>query len=256
MTFWEHIDALRKVLFKSILCVVAVMIVIFSAKEFVFDRIIFAPTDNNFALYRLINKLLETLSLTPLKEFSLKIINIDLPAQFFIHVSTSFYLSLVITMPLIFYELWSFIRPALYPKEKRAIKKAFGFAALLFYIGIAIGYFLIFPLTLRFLGTYQVSATISNDISLRSYISMFVWLILIMGVVFEMPTVAALLSKFGIIHKQLLKKYRRHAFLILMIAAALITPSGDPFTLFAVGLPLYSLYEVSIMMTKKKREEV
>lgn len=248
MTFWEHLDELRKVLFRSAVLLAVLMAGLFSAKSFIFDRVVFAPADSSFILYRLIDKVLLLLGMEPLEKFSIKIINIDLPAQFFIHMSTTFYIALVIAVPFIVYQLWTFVAPALYPNEKRAAKKAFGFAAVLFYSGLLLGYLLIFPLTLRFLGTYQVSVSVTNDISLRSYISMFVWLILIMGLVFELPCVAALLSKFGVINRKLLKKYRRHAFTILLIVAAFITPSGDPFTLFAVGLPLYALYEISIMM--------
>lgn len=252
MTFWEHLDELRKVLFRSALLLVVLMVGLFFAKSFIFDKIVFGPTDSNFILYRLIDKVLVLMHMPPIEPFNVKIINIDLPAQFFIHISTTFYISLVIAVPFLAYQLWTFIAPALYPNEKRSVRKAFGLSAILFYSGVLLGYFLIFPLTLRFLGTYQVSESVSNDISLKSYISMFIWLILIMGLVCELPCVAALLSKFGIINKRLLKKYRRHAFAILLIAAAFITPSGDPFTLFAVGLPLYALYEISILMCNNK----
>ena len=124
------------------------------------------------------------------------------------------------------------------------------FLSVLFFIGVMVGYIFVFPLTLRFLGTYQVSEMVTNQISLQSYISMFTQLILIMGVVFEMPALALILSKIGIINKSLLKKYRKHAFTILMIAAAIITPSGDAFTLFIVGTPLYLLYEFSILICR------
>ncbi len=252
MTFWEHLDELRKVLFRSAVLLAVLMAALFSAKSFIFDKIVFGPADSNFILYRLIDKALALMNLQPIEPFTLKIINIDLPAQFFIHVSTTFYISLVVAVPFLAYQLWTFIAPALYPNEKKSVRKAFGLSAILFYSGVLLGYFLIFPLTLRFLGTYQVSQSVSNDISLRSYISMFISLILIMGLVCELPCVAALLSKFGIINRKILKKYRRHAFTVLLIAAAFITPSGDPFTLFAVGLPLYALYEISILMCSSK----
>jgi sec-independent protein translocase protein TatC len=142
------------------------------------------------------------------------------------------------------------VSPALYDNEKRAAKVAFAFAGVLFLMGVLVGYYLIFPLTLRFLGTYQVSMEVANQISLQSYISMFTWLILIMGVVFEMPSLAVILSRIGILTKSFLKKYRRHAFVVMLVLAAFITPSGDPFTLMAVGLPLYGLYELSILVCR------
>jgi len=255
MTFWEHLDELRKVIFRPIIVLIVLMCLLFTAKTFIFNNIVFGPIDNNFILYRGINYILALLHQQPLPDYKLHIINIDLPAQFFIHVSTTFYVSLLIAMPYLFYELWTFVRPALYPKEKHVVEKAFGFAGLLFYTGVLVGYFLVFPLTLRFLGTYQVSTDVINTISLRSYINMFISMILIMGIVFEFPILAAILSKIGIINKQMLKKYRRHAFVILLIVSAGITPSGDPFTLFAVDLPLYALYEISIAMCKSKKED-
>jgi sec-independent protein translocase protein TatC len=250
MTFWEHLDELRKVLFRSAIVIVALMAGIFMAKDFVFDKVVFAPINSDFALYKLIDKVLVMMGMPTLPEFKLSLINIDLSAQFFIHISTTFYFALVLSVPFIVYQLWKFVSPALYDNEKRAAKGAFAFAGILFLLGVLVGYYLIFPLTLRFLGTYQVSLEVANQISLQSYISMFTWLILIMGVVFEMPSLAVILSKIGILTKSFLKKYRRHAFVVMLVLAAFITPSGDPFTLMAVGLPLYGLYELSILVCR------
>ena len=250
MTFWEHLDELRKVLFRSAIVIVALMAGIFMAKDFVFDKVVFAPINSDFALYKLIDKVLVMMDMPTLPEFKLSLINIDLSAQFFIHISTTFYFALVLSVPFIVYQLWKFVSPALYDNEKRAAKGAFAFAGVLFLLGVLVGYYLIFPLTLRFLGTYQVSMEVANQISLQSYISMFTWLILIMGVVFEMPSLAVILSKIGILTKSFLKKYRRHAFVVMLVLAAFITPSGDPFTLMAVGLPLYGLYELSILVCR------
>ena len=255
MTFWDHLDELRKVLYRSAIFLVVFMLVFFGLKDILFDSIIFAPTSSDFILYRGMDRVLQWLHLPALEPFSLKLINIELSAQFFIHISTSFYFGLVCATPIILYFLWGFVSPALYPNEIRAVKKAFGLSGFLFFIGVMVGYFLVFPLTLRFLGTYQVSRSVVNEISLQSYISMFVWLILIMGMVFELPCLALLLSKFGIITKSLLKKYRKHAFVIILVLAAFITPSGDPFTLFAVATPIYFLYEISILLCSDKKKD-
>lgn len=252
MTFWEHLDELRKVLFRSAVIFFLLMIVIFMNKNFVFDKIIFAPIDSDFVIYRWLTELslfLDYPSLAP-APFHLSLINIELSAQFFTHVNVSMTLAFILSVPFILYQLWTFVRPGLYEKEKRAINKAFGFAAILFFIGVLVGYFLVFPLTVRFLGTYQVSDWVVNQISLKSYISMFTWMILIMGVVFEMPALASILSRMGIISKSFLKKHRKHAFVILLILAAVITPTGDAFTLFVVGTPLYLLYEFSILISR------
>ena len=255
MTFWDHLDELRKVLYRSAIFLVVFMLVFFGLKDILFDSIIFAPRSSDFILYRGMDRVLQWLHLPALEPFSLKLINIELSAQFFIHISTSFYFGLVCATPIILYFLWGFVSPALYPNEIRAVKKAFGLSGFLFFIGVMVGYFLVFPLTLRFLGTYQVSRSVVNEISLQSYISMFVWLILIMGIVFELPCLALLLSKFGIITKSLLKKYRKHAFVIILVLAAFITPSGDPFTLFAVATPIYFLYEISILLCSDKKKD-
>lgn len=255
MTFWEHLDELRKVIFRALGVIMLFMVVIFIGKDYVFNDIILAPIGSDFALYRWFNALFALIGLKPLDSFSLELINIDLAAQFFIHIKVSFYLSFVVAFPFIIYLVWGFISPALYQNEKGVMKKAFGFASLLFYMGVAVGYFFVFPLTLRFLGTYQVSPDVPNQISLASYIAMFIRLILLMGIVFEMPALAAILSRLGVVNRGMLRKYRKHAAVVLMILAAVITPSGDAFTLFMVALPLYMLYEASILMCREKKDD-
>ncbi len=249
MSFWEHLDELRGVLFKSAVIVLVFMVLIYFAKDIVFGKIVFAPISDNFALYRWINSALEMFNLPRLEPFSLKLINIELSAQFFIHISTSFYFAIVAATPFILYQLWTFIAPALYQNEQRAIKIAFAFSGVLFVLGLLVGYYIVFPLALRFLGTYQISPDVPNQISLQSYINMFTRLILVLGLLFELPTLAAILNKLGILSKSFLKKYRKHAFVILLIIAAFITPS-DPFSMIAVGLPLYLLYEFSILVCR------
>jgi sec-independent protein translocase protein TatC len=242
MTFWEHLDELRKALFRSGIVFLCLFIIVFLNKNFVFDKIIFAPTDSDFILFRWLKGFSDP--------FSLELINIELSSQFFTHVSVSATLAFIVAVPYIIYQLWIFIKPGLYEKERRAINRSFSFAAILFFIGVLVGYFFVFPLTVRFLGTYQVSGLVENQISLKSYISMFTWLIIIMGLVFEMPVLAMILSRMGILSKSVMKKYRKHAFIILIILAAVITPTGDAFTLFVVGTPLYLLYEFSILICR------
>lgn len=241
MTFWEHLDELRKVLFRSAIVIFVLMIVVFLNKSFIFDNIILAPANEDFFLYKY---------LPGFDGFHLDLINIELSAQFFTHISVSMALATILAVPFILYQFWSFVKPALYENERKAVRKAFGFASILFFIGVVVGYVFVFPLTVRFLGSYQVSAAVANSISLKSYISMFTQLILIMGIVFEMPALALILAKLGIISDTLLRKYRKHAFVILLIASAIITPSGDAFTLMVVAAPLYMLYEFSILICR------
>lgn len=252
MSFWEHLDELRKVFFRSAIVVVLLMIIVFINKSFVFDKIIFAPVDSNFILYDWFTSIANFLKVPELAPapFKINLINIELSAQFFIHISVSFTIAIILSVPYILYQMWLFISPGLYENEKNSIKKAFYFASILFFIGAIVGYFFVFPLTVRFLGTYQVSEWVANQISLQSYISTFTWMIVIMGLVFEMPALVAILSRMGIVGRKTLKKYRKHAFVILIIIAAIITPSGDAFTLFIVGAPMYILYEFSILVSR------
>lgn len=242
MTFWEHLDELRKVLFRSLILFTVLLIVIFLNKTLIFEKIIFAPADSDFILFRLLKNYSEP--------FSLKLINIELSSQFFTHISVSATLAFIFSVPFILHQLWSFIKPGLYEKERKAINLSFSFAAILFFAGVLVGYFFVFPLTVRFLGTYQVSELVANQISLKSYISMFTRLILIMGLVFEMPALVLILSRIGILSKRVMKRYRKHAFVGLVIISAIITPSGDAFTLFVVAAPLYLLYEFSVLICR------
>jgi len=255
MTFWEHLEEFRKVIFRSAIVLIVLMVVVFVNKNFVFDAVIFAPRSSDFILYRWMTGLADLVGISSIspEPFTLQLQNIELSAQFFTHISVSFSIAFVLATPFILYQLWIFIRPALYPKEKRAVKGAFGWCSLLFFLGVLTGYFFVFPLTINFLGSYQVSEWVKNQISLQSYIHMFIWLVIIMGIVFEMPILLRVLSKLGVISKEILKKYRKHAAIILVILAAIITPSGDAFTLFVVALPLYILYEISILVSFSKQ---
>lgn len=254
MSFWGHVSELRNVLVKIVIVLIIVTGLFFFFMKDIFDLVILAPCNGDFVLYRFFHYV-STLSPNfpefDTSTFHVDLINIKLASQFFIHMSTSFWLGLVFSFPIIVYILWGFIEPALYPKEKKGSKKIFFFGNLMFYLGIALGYFVVFPLTLRFLAEYQVSATIPNQISLDSYMNNFLALIFIMGIIFEMPLLAWGLSSIGILRKKFFKKYRRHAIVALLIAAAVITPTGDPFTLMIVFIPLYGLYEFSSNFVKR-----
>lgn len=258
LTFWDHLDELRVMLFRIIGVLFALGIAYFIAMPWIFDNVVMAPCYNDFVFYRFLHSIGETFNLTDdffTQYFEVKLININLAAPFFIHISTSLWMAVVTVTPYILYEIWRFIRPALYPKERKGVKKAMALGAGMFFLGVLVGYFLVYPLTLRFLSTYELSAAIENQISLNSYIDNFMMLILCMGLAFELPLVTWLLSLMGIINKTFLRKYRRHALIIIVVVAAIITPTGDPFTLTAVSLPLYLLYELSILMIKDKEEE-
>ena len=265
MSFWDHLEELRWTLFRSILALFIFAIGSFAFMPTLFDKVIMAPCYSDFIFYRWLCSLNQWLvdkseyfNVLPdfcNDNFHVDIVNIKLASQFFTHMSTSFWLALVLTFPYLMWEIWKFISPALYENEKKNVRWVFLFGTIMFFIGCSVGYLLVFPLTLRFLATYQLSAAITEQVSLDSYMNNFLMLVFIMGVVFEMPLVSWLLSKIGILHRGFFHKYRRHAIIGLLVAAAFITPSSDPFTLGAVFFPLYGLYELSAFFVRKEPKE-
>ena len=245
MTFWDHLEELRGSLFRMLAVFAVAVVALFFFKEFLFDNIILAPSKSDFFLYQLLGA-----------DFSMTLVNIEVAAQFLIHMKITFICALIVTFPYLIYEIWRFIMPALYEKEKKAVKGAFLFASVLFYIGVTVGYMIVFPLMLNFFSGYQVSPDVPNTFSLTSYISMFTSMVLIFGIVFEFPTIALALSAMGILQKETLKSFRRHAICAVLILAAVITPSGDPFSLMVVSVPLYMLYEFSILICRKNDKRV
>ena len=251
MSFWDHLEVLRWAVFRSACVLAVIMVGTFIAMPYIFDRFILAPTSNDFFTYRLLNRIGGGMvSLSP--DFDVQIININVASQFMTHISTSISLAAVIAFPYFIWEIWKFIEPALFEDEVKHLRPAFLGGTMMFYVGCAIGYTLVFPFTFRFLVEYNLSPSITNQINLQSYIDNFTMLILVMGIVFEMPLLAWLLSIMGILKKSFLREYKKHAVVVLLISAAIITPSGDPFTLMLVFIPLYVLYELSILVVREK----
>ncbi|GHU56911.1 Sec-independent protein translocase protein TatC [Bacteroidia bacterium] len=256
MSFWDHLEELRWTLFRSILALFIFSILFFAfmrGEQGIFNAVILAPTWGDFITYRLFcnaGMVFNIVSDFCNSAFHVEIINIKMATQFFMHLTTSFWLAFVCTFPYLMFEIWRFVSPALYENEKKNIRWVFLFGNIMFFLGCAVGYFLVFPLSFRFLATYQISEAIQEQVSLDSYMDIFLMLIFIMGVVFEMPLLSWLLSKLGILHRGYFHKYRRHAIVFLLIAAALITPSGDPFTLMIVFIPLYGLFELSAFFVR------
>ena len=254
MSFWDHLEELRWTLFRTVLALFVFAIGGFVAMPYLFDNVILAPCSSHFIMYREMCKLSQHFSFMPdfcNDTFHVDIVNIKLASQFFTHMTTSFWLAVLLAFPYMMYEVWRFISPALYENEKKNVRWVFLFGNIMFFIGCSVGYFLVFPMTLRFLATYQLSAQIVEQVSLDSYMDNFLMLVFIMGVVFEMPLVSWLLSQIGLLHKSFFHKYRRHAIVALLVGAAFITPSSDPFTLSIVFIPLYFLYELSAFFVKK-----
>jgi len=258
MSFWDHLEEFRWTLFRSIFALLIFTVGGFFVMPYLFDNVILKPCFSDFYTYQWMCKISAVLPFLPDfcdQHFHVDIMNIKLATQFFTHMSTSFWLALLLTFPYLIYEIWKFISPALYPNEKKSVKGVFLGGTGMFFVGCAVGYFLVFPLTLRFLVTWHLSDAIIEQVSLESYMDNFLLMIFIMGIVFEMPLVAWLLSQLGLLKRSFFRKYRRYAVVGLLLAAAIITPSGDPFTLSIVFLPLYGLYELSAFFVKEDLPE-
>ena len=251
MTFWDHLDALRDVILRVLAVAVAGFIVAFCFKEPLF-RLILAPSCPDFILYRWITVVAGSMGIdaTALQDFSVDLFSTTLTAQFMIHMKMAFYFSLVVIMPYTLYMLFGFVSPALHTNERRSTTKVIVWSYILFMVGIVLDYLIIFPLAFRFLGTYQVSPDIPNVITLESYTDLLITLTLLMGILFELPILAWFLHRLGIIDADFMKHYRRHAIVVILIIAAVITPTTDIFTLTIVTLPIYLLYELSIAIVK------
>lgn len=253
LTFWDHLDELRGTLLRIIGVAVLFGIVAFIFKEQLFD-IVLAPSKSDFVTYRLLNRLAE-LAGSAVADFNIDLVNISLAQQFIIHMKTALYAGLLCASPYIIYAILSFISPAFYTHERRYVYTLVGCAYMMFVVGVLLCYFLIFPLTFRFLGTYQVSAEVANMISLDSYMSTFTSMSLMLGLVFEMPVLCWLFAKLGMLKAEFMRNYRKHAIVVILVLAAIITPTSDIFTLSLVSVPMWLLYELSIKVvsvTQKK----
>lgn len=219
---------------------IAMGLVAFAMKETLFD-IVLAPSKPDFFLYRIIGA----------EPFDIKLINTGLAEQFTIHIKVALTVGLLVASPYILYLLFHFVSPALYENEKRYSVRITLSAYLMFIVGVALNYFLVFPLTVRFLGTYSVSADIENMLTLSSYVDSMLMMSLWFGIIFELPVVCWLLGKFGLLKAEWMTRYRRHAIVAILIIAAIITPTGDIFTLMVVSLPIYILYEASAILVRR-----
>jgi Twin arginine targeting (Tat) protein translocase TatC len=242
MSFWDHLDVLRGTLFRALgaVCLCSVLGLVF--KEFLFDGIVLAPTRPDFCVYRLLGW-----------NLTMELINVEVSAQFFVHLKAAIAAGVIVSFPYIILEIWRFLSPALYERERRPVRTAFAMSTGLFYLGVLVGYFIVLPVCLQFFMNYTVSDAVANTITIGSYMSMFFSMVLLIGVVFEFPTVVLVLNRMGVLHRGTLRKGRRYAVVLVLVFSALITPS-DPFSMFVLAIPLYLLYEFSILLCSKSAE--
>lgn len=251
LTFWGHLQELRRHLIRSALAVFIFSILAFVNKDIIFELIILAPKEAHFITNQLFCQLAESLS-TPalcINQSPLKLINIDMAGQFTTHLMISIIAGFIIAFPYLIFEIWRFISPALTTREKAASGLAVTSISLLFFTGVLFSYFLIVPLTINFLGTYQVSSLVENQIALRSYISTVSGVTFATGLVFELPVLVYFFARIGVLTSSMMRKNRKISFVIILVLSAIITPP-DIFSQIMVGLPLYVLYEISIFISK------
>lgn len=261
MSFLDHLDSLRGHLVRSAIAVVVLAIVAFGARDFVFDGIILGPKQTDFVTYQffcwLANKYSALAGLC-VTEIPFTVVNIDMTGQFMRHVSVSILAGVIVAFPYIVWEFWSFVKPGLKPREVKAARGIIFYVSLLFFSGVAFGYFLLAPISILFLGSYQVSAEVLNQITLGSYISTLSTLVLATGLIFELPVLAYFLAQVGFVSAPFLRQYRRIAVVVNLILAAIITPS-DVGSMILMSIPLLLLYELSIRVVagveKRKLKE-
>ena len=239
MTFWDHLDELRSVIIRVLVVTGLAAVVAFCLKDELF-AIVLAPRSSDFITYRLMG----------VEPFSVHLMNTGLTEQFMIHMKTAMYAGVLVASPYIIYMPFRFVSPALYDNEKRYATLLCGSGYVMFILGTAINYFLIFPLTVKFLGTYQVSPDVANMLTLQSYMDTLLMMSLVMGIIFELPVVSWILGRMGLVNAQMMQSMRRHAIVAILVVAAIITPTTDAFTLLVVALPIWLLYELSIVIVR------
>ena len=239
MTFWDHLDELRSVIIRILIITVVAAAVAFCLKEELF-AVVLAPRTSEFITYRLMG----------VEPFSIHLMNTGLTEQFIIHLKTAMYAGILVASPYIIWQFFRFISPALYDNERKYATLLCTSGYLMFMLGTALNYFLIFPLTVKFLGTYQVSPDVANMLTLQSYMDTLLMMSLVMGIVFELPVVSWILGRMGLINREMMRSMRRHAIVAILVVAAIITPTTDAFTLFVVALPIWLLYEMSIVIVR------
>ncbi len=258
MSFFDHLEILRWHLLRSAVAIIAFTILAFAFYDFIFDVIIMGPKKPDFWTYKAMCKIGEYFNLGPdfcIKEIPGKIINTELAGQFTLQLNSSLLTGIVLGFPYLLWEIWRFVKPALHENERASASGFVFYATVLFIIGVSFGYFLVAPLSVNFLSNYTVSTVIENTITVDSYLSTVATLTLGTGVVFELPIIIYILSKLGIMTPEFMREKRRYAIVLILIIAAIVTPTPDILTMLTVSFPLFMLYELSIGVSKKVQKK-
>lgn len=252
MSFLDHLEELRWHIIRSLIAILIFAIAAFIAKEFVIGTVILGPSRTEFWTYQKLCLLADLIG-TPalcIETLPFELVSRKMSSQFMTHVSVSFISGLIIGFPYLFWEIWRFIKPGLHPKERRASRGATFSVSMLFMLGVLFGYFLIAPISVRFFSTYQVDPSLENLFDLSSYISIVTMIVLGCGFLFQLPVIVYFLTKAGIVSSSLMKTYRKHSIIVILILGAMITPP-DPFSQILIALPLMMLYQMSIVIAKR-----
>jgi len=241
MTFWEHLDELRGSLIRMVVAALVAGVVAFCLKEPLF-RFVLAPASGDFFVYRWLGA----------EPFALRLVNTGLTEQFMVHMRVALSMGVLVASPYLLWVLYSFVSPALYASERRISTRVVAAAYVMFLVGVAVNYLLVFPLTVRFLGTYQVSSDVENMLTVSSYVDTLLMMSLVFGIVFEIPVVSWLLGRFGLLRAEWMRRFRRHTIVVILVVAAIVTPTSDVFTLLIVSLPIWLLYEASILLVRSE----
>jgi sec-independent protein translocase protein TatC len=261
MSFLDHLEELRWHLVRSLFSILVFSIIAFIGKDFFFGQIVLGPSRLSFWTYQTLCDLSHTLDSEGLciKELPFILQSRQLTAQFTMHVVSSFVIGLIISFPYVFWELWRFISPGLYATEKRLARGATAIVSLLFLIGVTFGYYIIAPLSINFLSNYSLDPSIVNEIDIASYVSTISVLVVANGALFQLPVVVYFFTKAGFITPGLMRKYRRHAIVVILMISAMLTPP-DPFSQILISFPLFGLYQISIYISsyvlRKERKKI
>lgn len=262
MSFFDHIDVLRKHLLRALGVVLVLTIGAFYYTDFIFNTIIMGPKNPSFWTYRMMCKLVERFpSIGPefcITKIDAKIINTEMAGQFTLQLNSCVMVGIILGIPYLLFELWLFIKPALHENERKSASGFVAFASFLFFLGILFGYYIICPLSINFLTNFTVSPEIQNTFTIDSYLSSVMTLTLGSGVIFQLPVIIYILSKLGIMTPAFMRASRRYSTVLILIIAAVVTPTADPYTMLIVALPLFLLYELSIFISaniEKKRNK-
>jgi len=260
MSFLDHLEQLRWHLLRSVSAILVFMVLAFLSKGFVFGQVILGPSKVDFITYRLLCQLSDMLSIPALCIDKLPFIiqSRQMTGQFSMHVTSSLVVGLIVAFPYVFWEVWKFISPGLYSKERNAARGAVFFVSLLFFLGASFGYFILSPLSINFLSNYQLDPSIANEFDITSYVSTLTMLVLASAVMFQLPVVIYFLTQAGLVSSTMLKAYRRHAIVVILVLSAVITPP-DVISQVLIAMPILVLYETGIFIAKrlerKRREE-